>query len=75
MKTPILYRTSSVLLLFFAAAHTLGFLKTDPRWGVDSLTGLMRSVHFDAQGFSRTYWDFYVGFGLFLPYFWYSQRY
>ena len=26
----------------------------------------MRSIHFDAQGFSRTYWDFYVGFGFFV---------
>jgi Na+-transporting methylmalonyl-CoA/oxaloacetate decarboxylase beta subunit len=24
----------------------------------------MRSFRFDAEGFSRTYWDFYVGFGL-----------
>ena len=29
----------------------------------------MRSVRFDAQGFSRTYWDFYVGFGLFVSVF------
>jgi len=29
----------------------------------------MQSVHFDAQGFSRTYWDFYVGFGLFVSVF------
>jgi hypothetical protein len=24
----------------------------------------MKSHHFDAMGFSRTYWDFYYGFGL-----------
>jgi hypothetical protein len=24
----------------------------------------MRSVHFDAQGFTRTYWDFFSAFGL-----------
>ena len=29
----------------------------------------MRSIHFDYQGFSRTYWDFYVGFGLFVTVF------
>ena len=69
MKAPILYRTSSVLLLLFAAGHTLGFRKTDPEWGVDALIGSMRSVRFDAQGFSRTYWDFYVGFGLFVSVF------
>ena len=69
MKAPILYRIASVLLLLFAAGHTLGFRKTDPKWGVDSLIGSMRSVRFDVQGFSRTYWDFFVGFGLFVSVF------
>ncbi len=69
MRAPIFYRISSVLLLLFAAGHTLGFRKTDPKWGVDSLIGSMRSVRFDAQGFNRTYWDFYVGFGLFVSVF------
>ena len=69
MKAPILYRISSVLLLLFAAAHTLGFRTADPKWGVDSLIASMRSVRFDAQGFSRTYWDFFSAFGLFLSVF------
>ncbi len=69
MKARILYRIASVLLLLFAAGHTLGFRETDPEWGVGSLIGLMQSVRFDAQGFSRTYWDFYVGFGLFVSVF------
>jgi hypothetical protein len=29
----------------------------------------MRSTHFYIMGFSRTYWDFYVGFGLFVSVF------
>ena len=29
----------------------------------------MRSTHFYIMGFSRTYWDFYVGFGLFISVF------
>jgi hypothetical protein len=29
----------------------------------------MQSTHFEAQGFSRTYWDFYTGFGLFVSVF------
>src|ERR1700722_13042823 len=69
MKAKILYRISSILLLLFAALHTLGFRQTDPKWGVDGLVGLMQSIHFDAQGFSRTYWDFFVGFGLFVSVF------
>ena len=69
MKASLFYRIAAVLLLLFAAGHTLGFPKIDPNWGVDSLIGTMRSVRFDAQGFSRTYWDFYVGFGLFVSVF------
>ena len=55
--------------MLFAVGHTLGFRKADPQWGVDSLIVLMQSLHFDAQGFSRTYWDFYTGFGLFVSVF------
>lgn len=69
MKASILYRTASVLLLLFAAGHTLGFRTGDPKWGVDWLIRSMRSIHFDAMGSSRTYWDFYVGFGLFVSVF------
>jgi hypothetical protein len=64
LKPSLLYRIASVLLVLFAVGHTFGFRQTDPQWGVDSLIGSMRSIHFDVQGFSRTYWDFFVGFGL-----------
>jgi hypothetical protein len=63
MKAPILFRIAAVLLLLFAAGHTLGFSQSDPTWGVDSLLASMRSLHFDVQGFSRTYWDFFVAAG------------
>jgi hypothetical protein len=56
------YRIAAVLLLLFDAGHTSGFPWSDPKWGVD--LGSMRSTHFDILGSSRTYWDFYVGFGL-----------
>jgi hypothetical protein len=29
----------------------------------------MRSTHFDAQGFSRTYWEFFSAFGVFFSVF------
>jgi len=61
----VLYRIASVLLLLFAVGHTLGFRQINPNWGVDSLIVLMRTIHFDVQGLSRSYWDFYTGFGLF----------
>lgn len=63
MKPSIFYRIAAVLLLLFAAGHTLGFRQSDPTWGVDTLLGSMRSIHFDVQGFSRTYWDLFVAAG------------
>lgn len=66
MKASLLYRIGSVLLILFALGHTLGFRRVDPRWGVDSIIAALRSTHFDVQGLNRTYWDFYVGFGLFV---------
>jgi hypothetical protein len=64
MKASVLYRVVSVLLVFFAVGHTVGFRESDPSWGVDTLLGSMRSIHFDVQGFNRTYWDLFVAAGL-----------
>ena len=69
MKARILYRISAVLLVLFAAGHTIGFRQNNPEWGADAVLGLMRSVHFDAEGFNRTYWDFFSAFGLFFSVF------
>ena len=63
MKASLFYRIAAVLLLFFAVGHTLGFRQSDPKWGVDALLGSMRSIHFDVQGFDRTYWDLFVAAG------------
>ena len=66
MKASTFYRIAAVLLLLFAVGHTIGFRQSDPKWGVDALLASMRSIHFDVQGFDRTYWDFFVGSGLFV---------
>jgi len=63
MKASLFYRVAAVLLLLFAVGHTLGFRQTDPTWGVDTLVGSMRSIHFDIQGFTRSYWDLFVAAG------------
>jgi hypothetical protein len=63
LKASTFYRTAAVLLLLFDVGHTLGFRQSDPKWGVDTLLASMRSIHFDVQGFSRTYWDLFVGAG------------
>jgi len=63
MKASIFYRIAAVLLLLFAVGHTLGFRQSDPQWGVDALLASMRSIHFDVQGFNRTYWDLFQAAG------------
>jgi hypothetical protein len=63
MKASIFYRAAAVLLLLFAIGHTLGFRESDPQWGVDALLGSMRSIHFEVQGFNRTYWDLFEAAG------------
>ena len=63
MKASLFYRIAAVLLLLFALGHTLGFRQSDPTWGVDTVLGLMRSIHFNVQGFTRTYWDLFVAAG------------
>jgi hypothetical protein len=63
MRVSVLYRIAAVLIVLFAIGHTLGFRQFDPSWGVEALLGSMRSIQFEVQGFSRTYWDFFVGSG------------
>jgi len=69
MKASAFYRAASVLLVLFAAGHTFGFRQNNPAWGADAVLAAMRSVHFDALGFNRTYWDFFSAFGFFFSVF------
>jgi hypothetical protein len=52
------------LILLFALGHSIGYPWSDPNWEVD--LGAIQSTRFEVLGFSRTYWDFYLGFGLFV---------
>jgi hypothetical protein len=63
MQASVFYRIAAVLLLLFAVGHTLGFRQSDPAWGVDALLGSMRSIHFEVQGFNRTYWEIFEAAG------------
>ena len=63
MKPSTFYRIAAILLLLLAVGHTLGFRQSDPAWGVDGLLASMRSIHFDMQGFNRTYWDLFLAAG------------
>lgn len=67
MNATLLYRISAVLLILFAAGHTLGFLTFKP----PSAEGMavreaMSTVTFDFKGRLYSYGDFYRGFGLFV---------
>jgi hypothetical protein len=66
LKASLLYRITSILLVLFAVGHTLGFRRTKPEWGMEPVLASMREIHFVVDGFTRTYWNFYVGFGLFV---------
>ena len=63
MKAALMYRMAAILLLLFAIGHTLGFRQSDPAWHADAVVGAMQSLHFDIQGFRRSYWDFFEGSG------------
>ena len=63
MSARLVYRIAAVLLVLFAVGHTLGFSQADPKWGVDALLASLRATPFDADGFRRTWWDFYLATG------------
>jgi len=58
----VLFRIASALIVLLDLGHTAGHPWSDPAWGVDLRA--VQSSHFTVLGSSRTYWDFYVGFGL-----------
>jgi hypothetical protein len=61
---PVLWlRVSSVISLLFAAGHSLGGRKDWSPFGETEVLKAMRTVRFEAMGVSRTYLDFYRGFG------------
>jgi hypothetical protein len=66
MNLPLLLRIASILTLLFAAGHTIGGLSFWSPAGETEVLRAMRSFHFDAGGVSRTYLDFYLGFGYIL---------
>ena len=61
---PVLWlRISSIVSLLFAAGHTLGGRRVWSPVGENAVLAAMRMTRFDVQGVSRTYLDFYRGFG------------
>jgi hypothetical protein len=65
MKPRWLYYIAGVLLTLFAIGHQLGFRHVDPAWHANDVVASMQQTHFTVQGFDRTYWSFFSGFGFF----------
>jgi hypothetical protein len=63
MTTALWLRISSVISLLFAAGHGMGGSKHWSPMGETDVLKAMRDVRFDVMGVSRSYLDFYDGFG------------
>ncbi len=65
MKAVILYRIAAVVFVFFAAGHTVGFLRlVPPSPEARAVLDGMNNVHFQLRGETFSYGGFYRGFGL-----------
>lgn len=63
MKSAVLLRAAAVVSAVFTAGHVMGALKQWSPMGDNPVLRQMTAVHFDAMGVSRSYLDFYMGFG------------
>jgi hypothetical protein len=66
MKPSTVLRITSLVTLIFAAGHSLGGMESWSPMGETEVLKAMKSFRFDAEGMTRTYFDFYLGFGLIL---------
>ncbi|HEY2864582.1 MAG TPA: hypothetical protein VGK37_13265 [Casimicrobiaceae bacterium] len=58
-------RIASIIAFVYWIGHTAGAPWTPARGAAETAAiDALRSVHFSFQGFSRSYWDFYFGFGV-----------
>jgi hypothetical protein len=65
MKPTIFLRIASALALIEAVLHTIGGVFGQPLPGAATIAVLaMKSNHFQVFGLNRTYWNFFIGFGL-----------
>ena len=69
MKSYVTLRIAAVFSLLFALGHTLGARRSWSPQGENEVLRAMRSVHFDVAGVSRSFLDFYRGFGFLLSVF------
>jgi hypothetical protein len=70
---PALLRIASIVSLVLAAGHTFGGMGSWSPPGETAVLEAMKSFRFDAAGASRTYWDFYIGFGFSISVYLFAQ--
>ncbi len=63
MSKKDLLRISSAIAFLFAVGHTLGGRQYWSPMGDNPVLQMMRAVHFQTMGVSRSYFDFFMGFG------------
>jgi hypothetical protein len=67
VKAAHLYRIAAVLLVLFAAGHTVGFLSfKPPTQEAMAVRAAMTDVHFRVKNAELSYGGFYRGFGFFV---------
>jgi hypothetical protein len=63
MTPSLLLRISSVISLIFALGHAAGGLKKWSPMGDNAVLRAMTNTRFETMGVSRSYLDFFMGFG------------
>jgi hypothetical protein len=65
MRASVFLRIASIITFLYTAGHTSGYPWT-PTAGEreTAIVQSMKSYQFDVVGSSRSFWDFYIGFGL-----------
>lgn len=63
MTMTLWLRVSAIVSLLFAVGHTLGARRAWSPVGENEVLASMRTTHFTVFGVSRTFLDFYRGFG------------
>jgi hypothetical protein len=63
MTATVLLRIAAIISLLFTAGHTLGGLSNWSPMGENAVLRAMTDVHFEITGATRSYLDFYRGFG------------
>jgi hypothetical protein len=63
MTSTVFLRIASIVSGLFAVGHTVGGTQSWSPSGETEVLRAMKSFRFDAEGVSRSYYDFYLGFG------------